>query len=141
MASPPVLALCDPNANTVVLADACSYVLGAVLLQEQENRNIKAISYISRSMSQSMSPAEDRYTQIENEALALTWVCKHFSDFLIGLKFSIQMDHKLLIPLFSTKQLEELLVRVQRFRLRMLQCDFTIAYTSIKRFFMQKPSK
>ena len=38
------------------------------------------------------------------------------------------MDHKLLIPLFSAKHLEELPVRVQRFRLLMLRFDFNIVY-------------
>ena len=38
------------------------------------------------------------------------------------------MDHKLLIPWFSTKCLEELPIRVQCFRLRMLQYDFTFTY-------------
>ena len=73
-----------------------------------------------------MSPAEEGYAQIEKEALAFSWACKRFSLFLIGLKFSIQTDHKPLITLFSTKQLEELSVRVQRFRLQMLWFDFTI---------------
>ena len=36
------------------------------------------------------------------------------------------MDHKPLIPLFSTKHLEELPARVQRFGLRMLRFNFNI---------------
>ena len=38
------------------------------------------------------------------------------------------MDPKPLIPLFSTKHLEELPVRVQRFILWMLRFDFNIVY-------------
>ena len=52
----PALALYDPNAKTIVSADACSYALGAVLLQEQANGDFKPISYISRSLS----PTEER---------------------------------------------------------------------------------
>ena len=48
-------------------ADASSYRLGAVLLQEQTNGDIKPVAYIS----QSLSPVEERYAQIEKEALAL----------------------------------------------------------------------
>ena len=124
LSSIPVLALYNPNARTIVSADASSHGLGAVLLQEQTNGDVKPVSYISRSLS----PTEERYAQIEKEALAFTWACERFSDFLVGLKFNIETDHKPLIALFSTKHLEELPVRVQRFRLRMLIFDFNIVY-------------
>ena len=47
---------------------------------------------------------------------------------LVGLKFSIETDHKSLIPLFSMKHLEELPVRIQCLRLWMLRFDFNIIY-------------
>ena len=59
-----------------------------------------------------MTPTEQRYPQIE-EALALTWGCERFAPYLQGLKFNIQTDHKPLVPLFSTKRLEELPLRIQ----------------------------
>ena len=118
------MALYDLNPRTTVSTDASSNGLGAVLIQEQVNRYVKPLSYISRSLF----PTEEWYAQIEKEALAFTWACKHFSDFLFGLKFSIKTDHKLLIPLFSIKHLPEFHVRVQRFRLQMLKFDFNIVY-------------
>ena len=75
-----------------------------------------------------MTTTEQRYAQIEKEALALTWACERFSDYLIGLDFHIQTDHKPLVPLFSCKSLDELPLRVQRFRLRMLRYRFTISH-------------
>ncbi len=69
----PILALFDPSRETIVSADASSYGLGAVLLQRQSGGNLRPVSYISRSMS----PTEQRYAQIEKEALVLT------RDFLI----------------------------------------------------------
>ena len=120
----PVLALFDPNLQTVVSADASSFGLGAVLLQRQAEGEMKPVAYISRSMT----TTEQRYAQIEKEALALTWACERFSDYLIGLDFHIQTDHKPLVPLFSSKSLEELPLRVQRFRLRMLRYRFTISH-------------
>ena len=95
-----------------------------MLLQEQANGDVKPVIYILRLLS----PVEEQHAQIEKEALAFTWPCEHFSDFLVGLKFTIEMDHKPLIPLFSTKHLEELPVRVQRFRLQMLRFNFNIVY-------------
>ena len=75
-----------------------------------------------------MTATEQRYAQIEKESLAFTWACERFADYLIGLKFHINTDHKPLVPLFSTKNLEELPARVQRFRLRMMRFNFTISH-------------
>ena len=120
----PVLALFDPEFDTIVSADASSYGLGATLLQRQPEGELKPVAYISRSMT----PTEQKYAQIEKEVLELTWACERFSDYLIGLDFHIQTDHKPLVPLFSTKALEQLPLRVQRFRLRMMRYRFTISH-------------
>ena len=120
----PVLSLFDQSRETVVSADASSYGLGAVLLQKQPDGELKPVSYISRSLT----PTEQCYVQIEKEALAFTWACKRFSNFLLGMEFHIHTDHKPLVPLFRSKNLEELPVRVQRFRLRMMRFKFTISH-------------
>ena len=117
----PVLALFDPTRETTVSADVSCYGLGAVLLQRQPNGTMKPVSYISRSLT----PTEQRYAQIEKEALAFTWACERFSDYLVGLQFGIETDHKPLVP-FSTKNLDELPIRVQRFRMRMMRFHFSI---------------
>ena len=69
LSSTTVLAVCDLNTITVVSADVSSHGLGTVLLQEQVNGEVKPVSYISRSLS----PTEERYAQVEKEALAFTW--------------------------------------------------------------------
>jgi hypothetical protein len=120
----PVLALFDPNLETVLSADASSHGLGAILLQRQMAGEMQPVAYISRAMT----PTEMRYAQIEKEALAFTWACERLSDYLIGLQFHIQTDHKPLVPLFSSKHLEELPLRVQRFRMRMMRFQFTISH-------------
>ena len=120
----PFLSLFDQSRETVVSADASSYGLGTVLLQKQPDGELKPISYISRSLT----PTEQRYAQIEKEALAFTWACERFSDLLLGMEFHIHTDHKPLVPLFGSKNLEELPVRVQRFRLRMMRFKFTISH-------------
>ena len=117
----PTLALFNPERETIVSADASAYGLGAVLLQRQPSSELRPVAYISRS-------TEQRYAQIEKEALALTWACERFSDYLIGISFLIQTDHKPLVPLLSTKLLDELPIRVQRFRMRLLRYDFTISH-------------
>ena len=124
----PVLALFDPCRPTTVSADASSFGLGAVLLQEQDNGEQRPVAYASRSMS----PTEQRYAQIEKEALAITWACDRFADYLVGLEFHVETDHKPLVPLLGAKRLDELPLRVQRFRMRMLRYHFTISHVQGK---------
>ena len=66
LSTKPILALYDPKLVTVVSADASSYGLGAVLTQKQHNGEFRPVAYISRAMT----PTEQRYAQIEKEALA-----------------------------------------------------------------------
>ena len=74
-----------------------------------------------------MTPMEQRYAQIEKEAQAFTWACERFADYLVGMKFHVETDHKPLLPLFSSKHLSELPIQVQRFCLRM-RFQFTISH-------------
>ena len=105
-------------------ADASSFGLGAVLLQQQDDGEKRPVAYASRSMT----PTEQRYAQIEKEALAITWACDRFVDYLIGLKFHVETDHKPLVPLLGARRLDELPIHVQRFRMRMLWYHFTISH-------------
>ena len=96
-------------------ADASSFGLGAVLLQ-LDDRGWHPVAFASRSLSE----VEQRYAQIEKEALATVWACEKFAAYLIGGKFSIETDHKPLVPLLSTKHLDCLPPRVLRFRLQLI---------------------
>ena len=128
-----VLALYDPKALTKVSADASSYGLGAVLLQATDNssKHWKPIAYSSRSMG----PTEQRYAQVEKEALAVTWACEKFSDFLIGMKFSIETDHKPLISLLGSKAISDLPPRIQRFRMRLMRYEYEIYHVPGKNLY------
>ena len=77
LASPPVLTWYDPSADTRIAADASAYGLGAVLLQKQRGE-WKPATYASRSLTET----ETRYAQIEKEALATTWACERFSNYI-----------------------------------------------------------
>ena len=75
-----------------------------------------------------MTETEKRYAQIEKEALALTWACEKFTDYLLGLHFLMETDHKPLVPLLGTKSLDKLPPRVLRFRLRMSRYNYSIEH-------------
>ena len=102
LTKPTVLALYNPKAPTIVSADASSYGLGAVLLQQQG----KPIAYASRSMSETVT----QYAQIEKEAT--TWTCEKFSTYIQGMKFTIETDHKPLVHLLGSKNLDRLPPRI-----------------------------
>eukprot|EP00117_Sycon_ciliatum_P042825 scpid60209/ scgid0554/ Retrovirus-related Pol polyprotein from transposon 17.6; Protease; Reverse transcriptase; Endonuclease len=125
LSNEPVLAKYSPNYHTTVSADASSFGLGAVLLQRQPDASVRPVAYLSRSLT----PAETRYSQIEKEALAATWACDRLSHYLLGMPFTIETDHKPLIPLLGTRALDDLPPRVLRFRLRLLRFDYSIIHT------------
>jgi len=75
LSKPTTLALYDSQAPTRLSADASSYGLGAVLLQQTDGK-WRPVAYASRSMADT----ERRYAQIEKEALAITWACEKFAD-------------------------------------------------------------
>ena len=60
--------------------------------------------------------------------MAVTWACERFRDYLVGLHFHIETDHKPLVPLLTSKNLDELPIRVQRFRLRLMRFSFSMSH-------------
>lgn len=126
LSSAPVLAHYRPDRKTKLSADASAYGLGAVLLQQQDDNSMKPVFYISRSLS----TTEQRYAPIEKEALAITWACEKLASYIVGLKdLVIETDHKPLLALLKTRNLDELSPRIQRFRMRLMRYYYTIQYT------------
>lgn len=121
LSSTPVLALYNPNSALKISADASSFGLGAVLLQKSD-AGWSPVAYASRSMT----PTEQRYAQVEKEALAATWACERFSCFILGRPFELETDHKPLVSLLGGKALDDLPPRIQRFRMRLLRYDYTV---------------
>ena len=130
LARPSTLALYDPKAPTKISADASSWALGGVLLQEQKG-SWRPIAYASRVLSE----VECRYAQIEREALAVVWACERFAEFVLGLEVSIETDHKPLVPLLGEKRLDCLPPRILRFRLRLDRFSYTIKYVPGKEMY------
>ena len=126
----PVLALYDPSLPTKVSADSSSYGLGAVLMQ-RHGEHWKAVAFSSRALT----ATETRYAQVEKEALASTWACERFQDYIIGLNFMLETDHKPLVPLLGVKDLDQLPPRIQRMRMRLVRFSFKVVHVPGKELY------
>ena len=128
----PILSHFAPGRPTRVGADASSYGLGAVLEQKNGDLPWRPVCYASRTLSDT----EKRYAQVEKEALASTWACEKFKQYLIGQTFLILTDHKPLVELLGQKPISDLPARIQRFRMRLMQFSYTVEYIPGKEMMM-----
>jgi len=120
LAAAPVLALCDLNKETKISADVSSFGLGGVLQQKQEDQTWRPVMFISRALT----PVECRHAQLEKKALALTWACERLSDYIVGKSIIAETDHKPVVPLLTTRTLDEVPHRVQWLRMRLMRFHF-----------------
>ena len=88
-----VLAYPDYGKPFLLETDASLKGLGAVLLQEDSNGNMRVISYASHTLKP-YEKSMRNYSSAKLELLALKWsVCEKFRDYLIGSKFTDLTDN------------------------------------------------
>ena len=110
------LAYYYPALPTVVSPDALSLGLGAMILQ-QSDLGHRPVAFASRTLTS----AEHRHAQIGKECLASVWACEKFSRYIVGLdSFKLLTDHKPLVLLMTTKDLDQAPVCCQRLLMRLL---------------------
>ena len=88
--SPQVLMQYDPALPLLLATDASKTGLGAVLSHRLSNGLERPIAYASRTMS----ATEQRYPQIDKEALAIVWAVQKFFNYLYARHFTLITDHK-----------------------------------------------
>ena len=72
------------------------------------------------------------YAQIEKVALAVSWACENFSDYHLRMDFIIASDHKSLISLLGSKNLDMLPPRIFCFRLQLARYNYSITHVPEK---------
>ena len=122
LTSAPVLAYYSPDKSLTIQCDASKSGLGAALLQEGQ-----PLCYASRALTST----EQRYAQIEKEALAIVFALERFHQYTYGQKVIVESDHKPLEVIIK-KPLHRAPRRLQGMMMRMLHYDIDIKWVQGK---------
>ena len=85
----------NPELDLLLMCDASSYGVGAVLAHRMPDGSERPIGYASRSLSKS----QRNYSQLEREALALVFGVQRFRSYLVGHHFELVTDLQPLLAL------------------------------------------
>lgn len=119
LSSEPVVLLPDFQKAFTVRTDASSTGIGAVLLQPNEEGELRPILYASRKLLD----RETRYSAIERECLAVVWAVDKFHRYVFGRHFFVETDHRPLTYLFGSRTANH---RLLRWALALQDHSFTV---------------
>lgn len=120
LTSHPILIHPDFEKEFLLTVDASGKAIGAVLSQGEVGKDLP-ISFASRALL----PAEQRYSTIERELLAIVWGTQTFRPYLWGRHFQILSDHQ---PLIWGLKVKDPSSRLLRFRIKLEEYSFTVNY-------------
>ena len=103
-----------------VQTDASDEGIGAVLLQVYPEGN-RPVAYLSKKFTQ----AQRKWSPMEQECYAFICSLDKWHNYLSGIHFTWETDHKALTQLNKKAQINK---RCERWRLKILEYDFTVKY-------------
>jgi transposase InsO family protein len=121
MASEPVLAFPDFSKPFIVSTDASQYAIGCILKQLGRDGKEHVIQYGSKALN----PAQQRYSTIEREGLAIKYATVLFRPYLFGNQFTVYTDHKPLTGLLKSETTNE---RLAKWKSEFQNMDMKIVY-------------
>ena len=123
MTSGPVLQLFNPNVNCELRVDACRNGIGAILLQEGEDKQPHPVAYASRTLTK----AEKNYSITELEALTVIWCLGYMRHMIYGRPLKIVTGHHALCWL---KTLRDPTGRLARWAIKLSEYEHEIVHKS-----------
>ena len=125
----PIMAKPDWNSEFEIMCDASDFAMGVVLGQKTE-KVFKAIYDASKTFNE----AQENYSTIENEMLAIVFAGENFRPYILGSHVIIHTDHAAIKYLMENKEAKLRLIRwvllLQEFELEINDkkgCDNVIA--------------
>ena len=102
----PIMAKPDWNKEFEIMCDASDYAMGAVLGQRTD-KVFRAIYYASKTFNE----AQENYSTIEKEMLAIVFACEKFRAYILGSHIIIHTDHAAIKYLMAKKEAKPRLIR------------------------------
>ena len=120
-----VLAHFDPSLPIGVSCDASSVGIGAVFHRFPDESE-RPITNVSKTLSET----QQKYSQIQKEALSIIFALRKFNQYLFARKFILVTDHKPLLALFNPSKATPAFAanRFARWALMLGQYNYTIEY-------------
>lgn len=121
----------DVTKRVTIASDASQYGIGGVAYHET-NGEFKAFHYTSRKLT----ATEQRYSQIEKEALGIVHSVTKFRLYVLGKRFTLLTDHLPLLKIFGENQgvPGHVANRLRRWALTLSAFDFEIKFIGTNEF-------
>jgi len=124
-----VLEIYNQRKPIVVCADALPYGVGAILAQVVDGIG-KPVLFASSTLS----PAEQKYSQLHREALAIVFVLKKFHKYIYGNKYTLYSDARALKEILNPQEGTAVVAasRLQRWAVLLSMHEYEFQYRPSK---------